>query len=109
MEDFEETDQILRSGDLGLIAWLDGETIRDYFGEDSFEYLAHQHLPAERAQQGAYRIPRRTESPAATAMGARSWIRDFHWLNRMPLPKGFHQRDKSRLVGMYYGMLNTYN
>lgn len=104
-------DQILNSGDLELIARLDGKTILKHFGEDSFEYLAYEHRLAEllqRQAQRSYRIPRRTENPAETAMGVRSWIGEFHKLNGMDLPTGFSKRNGRQLRGMYYGMLEMY-
>ena len=101
-------DQILRSGDLEQIVALDEETILDNFGEDSFEYLAYQHKLAEQMGSNYLKIPRRTENPSATYGMLDSWIRDFCRQNNKPLPKGFHNRNKQQLMGMYHGMLEHY-
>lgn len=59
-------------------------------------------------EQKQYRIPRATENPAVHRGMLRRWIRNFHQLNGMPLPRGFYQRTKPQLRGMYYGMLKHY-
>lgn len=109
---------IFNSGDLELIAnSLAPGVIREYFGEESFEYLAleqrladefNRDLNASRKLIGAYLVPRRTENPANTFGMLRNWIIEFHKSNDMKLPKHFYRRNKRQLRGMYYGMLRTY-
>ncbi len=55
-----------------------------------------------------YHVPGMTENPCVIYGMVRRWIMDFHQRNGMKLPKGFYQRDKTQLVGMFYGMLRTY-
>lgn len=61
--------------------------------------------------QKQYRIPRATENPAVHRGMLRRWIINFHEMNEEmpPLPKGFHQRTKEQLQGMYYDMLRQYD
>lgn len=101
-------DKILRSGDLEQIVKLDEETILENFGEDSFEYLAYQHQLAEQMGSNYLKIPRRTENPSATYGMLKSWIREFCQQNDKKLPKGFHNKNKKQLMGMYRGMLDHY-
>ena len=109
---------IFNSGDLELIANnLAPSVICEYFGEESFEYLAleqrladdlNRDLDFSRKFIGAYIVPRRTENPANTFGMLRNWIVEFHNSNGMKLPKRFYRRSKTQLRGMYYGMLRTY-
>lgn len=55
-----------------------------------------------------YKVPGMTENPCVTYGMVRRWIMDFHKRNKMRLPKGFYRRNKRQLVGMFYGMLDTY-
>jgi len=55
-----------------------------------------------------YHVPGMTENPCVTSGMARRWIRDFHERNCLELPSGFYRRNKKQLVGMFYGMLETY-
>lgn len=56
-----------------------------------------------------YIIPKTTESPSKTGGLAKAWIIRFHKMNDMPLPQGFHGRKARGYIGMYKGMLETYN
>ncbi len=108
------TNQILHSGDLELIVRnLSRDNILEHFGEDSFEYLALEHYEADKIwkkrQRKNYIIPRRTEDPSVTYGMLKNWIREFAEKNNLPLPKGFHKRDKEQLRGMYRGMLKYYD
>lgn len=107
-----ELDDILRSGEPELIACLDGKTIIEHFGEDSFEYLAFEHYQAEiicRDKKTERKIiPRRTENPANIYRMLRNWLVEFHKANGMKLPWGFYRRNLRQLRGMYYGMLRFY-
>ncbi len=127
-EEFLREQKILHSGDLERIVTLAPETIKDHFGEESFEYLALEQKLADEVDRkfnregnlkresnstrkliGDYIIPRRTENPANTFGMLRNWIVEFHNSNGMKLPKGFYRRNKMQLRGMYYGMLKTYS
>ncbi len=101
--------QILNSGDLELIVTLDEETILEHFGEESFEYLAYEHMLAEQMERQKLRIPRRTENPAVTKGMLKNWIQEFLERNNKLLPKGYHHKNKRQLQGMYRGMLDHYN
>ncbi len=101
--------QILHSGDLELIVTaLSPDEILHHFGEESFEYLAYEHMLAEQMERQRIKIPRRTEYPAATKGMLESWIREFCERNNKPLPRGFSKRNKKQLMGMYQGMLTHY-
>ena len=104
-----DLDEILHSGDLSRIARLGTGFVGDYFGIESFEYLAAEQLEAERNPPKRYRIPKRTGSPAATGALAKAWIREFCQLNELDLPTGFSGKKANQLRGMYQGMLNTYD
>ena len=56
-----------------------------------------------------YSVPGMTEDPAVSYGMTKRWIIEFHELNGMDLPTGFHSRNKKQLLGMYYGMLVSYN
>lgn len=107
------TDQILYSGDLELLVInLSEEEILEHFGGGSFEYLAYEHMLADRLWRGKqpkkYKIPKYHENPAATRNGVREWITRFHRYNGLKLPKRFHEKSKQQLLGMYHGMLDYY-
>ena len=106
-------DQILRSGDLELLVVnLSEEEMLEHFGEESFEHLTYEHRLAgrlwEKMQPKKYKIPKYHENPAATRNGVREWITRFHKHNNLKLPKRFHEKSKTQLLGMYYGMLDHY-
>ncbi len=104
-----DLDEILNCSDLDCIAGnLSEAEILEHFGEDSFEYLTYQHLQAERMELQRLQIPRRTEDPSVTYQMLKSWIKEFSERNNKPLPKGFHQKNKCQLIGMYHGMLEHY-
>ena len=107
---YTDREQILYSGDLELIAAsLPEEEIFEHFGADSFEYLAYEHMLADQMQQRRIRIPRRSENPAVTRDMLRGWLREFHKMNGLELPTGFHKKKVRQLRGMYYGMLDQYH
>jgi len=56
----------------------------------------------------SYQVPRRTEDPRNNYGMLKTFLREFHEQNDMPLPSGFHQRDKRQLTGMFNGMLGRY-
>ena len=66
-------------------------------------------IQPEQPERTQYRIPRATENPAVHRSMLRRWIKNFHEMNGMKLPKGFYERDKRQLRGMYYGMLEEYD
>ena len=66
-------------------------------------------IQPEQPERTQYRIPRATENPAVHRGMLRRWIKNFHEMNGMKLPKGFYERDKRQLRGMYYGMLEEYD
>lgn len=59
-------------------------------------------------EQKQYRVPQATENPAVHRGMLRRWIQNFHEMNDMPLPRGFYQRDKRQLQGMFEGMRRQY-
>lgn len=61
-----------------------------------------------RPEQKQYKIPQATENPAVHRGMLRRWIQNFHEMNGMSLPKGFYQRDKRQLQGMFHGMRKQY-
>ena len=55
-----------------------------------------------------YIVPGLTESPSVARDYLELWIRRFHILNNLDLPKGFSKKNKKQLLGMYHGMLKHY-
>lgn len=80
------------------------ETASDQQNSGNLEETVRTEAPAQRT----YHIPGRYEDPCVTYGMVRRWIIDFHEMNSMELPRGFHRRNKRQLVGMFHGMLRTY-
>ena len=72
------------------------------------EEAVHYEPIREEQSPRRYHVPGMTENPCVTSGMARRWIRDFHERNCLELPSGFYRRNKKQLVGMFYGMLETY-
>ena len=62
----------------------------------------------QRDHERKYRIPGMTEDPIVSYGMLQRWIRDFHELNNMNLPRGFYKKNKRQLIGMFNGMLDNY-
>lgn len=113
-EEIRSLQAVLCSGDLSRIGALDLETVIETFGEESFEHLAvQQRLADESARrspsQKQYRVPVFSESPLTNRNMLRRWIQQFTEMNGLELPTGFWKKDRKQLVGMYRGMLKTYD
>ncbi len=66
-------------------------------------------LPIVAESVAEYKIPRRTAAEDLSFHGGRmTWMRDFHRLNNIPLPKGFSRLTSEQSFGRYRGMLETY-
>ncbi len=132
----KEEQEILQSGDLERIADLPLDVIFEHFGEDSPEHIAKQRRslsgsrtsltymvsqvpigPAPEskpeptskpAPKRTYNIPRMTEHPLVTAGMTDTWIRRFHKMNDMSLPKGYASRSSQAKRGMLKGMMKQY-
>jgi len=90
----------------------DDNLIVDNFGEGTPEHFAYMDMFKWHSQEQIeeqYNIPGRGEDPTVTYGMLKQWIVDFHDYNQMDLPKGFHDRNKIQLLGMYHGMQETYN
>jgi hypothetical protein len=89
------------------------EQVNEEFGEYSEHkelyslYLSEKFVNEQKSEY--YVIPKFTENPARRARLAKKWIKEFHKKNGMDLPKGFYDRNKKQIMGMYHGMLKHYD
>lgn len=84
--------------------FAEAERVEERQHPENLECTVQTEAPAQRT----YHIPGRYEDPRITYGLVRRWIMDFHEMNGMKLPRGFYQRNKRQLVGMFNGMLRTY-
>ncbi len=110
MKEITNLESILKSGNPTLIAKkLNGDTIECYFGRESEEYYLWQQNEEEKERkENEYAVPGRTESPRVDRGMLVSWIREFHKINKIKLPKRFFRKDYKELLEVYQGVLKKY-
>ena len=90
------------------------EQVNEEFGKYSehkelYSLYLSEKIFNERNVEKDYIIPKFTENPSVSVCLAKCWIKEFHERNDLSLPKGFCNRNRKQIMGMYHGMLKHYD